>query len=48
MAIIPSQVEIIRAGEVVEKMELSNTAGGTATMENIMEVPQKIDNRATI
>ena len=40
------------AGEDVEKGEPSYTvggnAGGAATLENSMKVPQKVENRATL
>ena len=42
--------EITSVGEDVEKREPLCTVGrtGKATMENNMEVPQKIENRTTI
>ena len=50
MAIINK--ETTRVGEDVERRELSYTAGGVqtgaATMENSMEIPQKIKDRTTI
>ena len=45
-------LQIINAGEGVEKREPSCTDGGIqigiTTVENIMEVPQKTKNRITV
>lgn len=48
----PSSTQITNLGEDVVKRELSSTVGGmqigAATVENSMEVPQRIKNVANI